>query len=87
MMPCMDTIRTALDRIEDGYARVNDADTGRAIGSVTREKTGSLRTSVTWFAYRGSVQVGHGDTRSDAVTVVREATEAYRAKLAAFRNR
>jgi hypothetical protein len=66
-------ITTKLDRIEDGFARVTNAETEKTIGYVSREKHGSGRTSVRWTATRtrtGSVVLGYGDTREEAVAVV-----------------
>jgi chorismate synthase len=69
----MDAITAKLDRIEDGFARVTNADTGTTIGYVTRDKHGSGRTSVRWTATRtrrGTVVLGYGATRAEAVAVV-----------------
>jgi hypothetical protein len=68
----MKTITTKLDRVEDGFARVINADTGRTIGYVSREKHGSGRTSVRWTATRtrNTVILGYGYTRAEAVAVI-----------------
>lgn len=66
-------ITAKLDRIEDGHARVLNADTGKTIGYVSRNKSGSGRTSVRWTATRtrsGALVLGYGDTRAEAVAVI-----------------
>jgi len=68
----MSKITAKLDRIEDGFARVTNADTGRTIGYVSRDKHGSGRTSVRWTATRTNspnarLVLGYGDTRAEAV--------------------
>jgi hypothetical protein len=67
-------ITAKLDRIEDGFARVTNADTGKVIGYVSRNKAGSGRTSVRWTAHRTNTPrplvLGYGDTRAEAVAVI-----------------
>ncbi len=67
------TVTAKLDRVEDGFARVTNSDTGRTIGYVYREKYGSTRTGTRWVATRtrtGSLVLGYGDTRAEAVQAV-----------------
>jgi hypothetical protein len=74
-------ITAKLDRIEDGFARVVNADTGRTMGYVSRNKHGSGRTSVRWTATRlktGSMRpLGYGDTRAEAVAVIVKNAERF----------
>jgi hypothetical protein len=80
-----DKIITALAEVEEGFALVLDADTNRRIGQVVREKVGSTRTGIAWFAYRNGRKIGQGYTRTEAVAIVAEHTAIYRAKLEALR--
>lgn len=74
------TITTKLAEVEDGFARVLDADTGRAIGHVTREKAGSSRTGTAWLAFTATGrELAKADTREQAITIVRQRTEQVRA--------
>lgn len=77
-------METNLVNVEAGHAEVHNAETGRRIGTVSREKSGSLRTTVIWRAYTGNTQVGYGDTRSAAVAALVAHVEAKRAAAAAF---
>jgi hypothetical protein len=59
--------------VEDGFARVVNAATGKTMGYVFREKFGSTRTGTRWVATRtrrDAVPMGHGDTRAAAVRVL-----------------
>jgi hypothetical protein len=74
-MPATRPALTAkLDRVEDGFARVINADTGKTMGYVYREKHGSTRTGTRWTATRTNSRnptvLGYGDTRADAVSVI-----------------
>lgn len=68
------TVTAKVDRVEDGFARVLNADTGQVIGYVSRHKHGSGRTEVRWTATRTNsarpMVLGHGATRAEAVAVV-----------------
>jgi hypothetical protein len=73
----------SLRNVEAGYAEVLNAN-GRRIGTVSSEKSGSTRTGVTWYAYRGKTRVGYGYTRAEAIAALVadvEKTEAARANF------
>lgn len=74
---------TRLANVEDGYAEVIRTDTNRRIGRVSREKSGSLRTSVIWHA-KGNGFTGTAYTRSGAVALVIAAAVAREQKMAAW---
>jgi uncharacterized membrane protein len=82
----MKTITTKLTKVEDGYAEIMNADTGRRIGRVVREKSGSGRTSVSWFAYgsRSRHVIGRGATRTEAVAIVRDAEQRHADAMASL---
>jgi hypothetical protein len=75
---------TALRNVEDGYAEVHRTDSHRRIGTVTREKTGSGRTSTSWFAYSGRNIIDQTDTRTEAIAALVAHVNAQEAARAAF---
>lgn len=68
------TITPKITNVEDGFAKVVNADTGRTMGYVSREKHGSTRTGTRWTATRlrnsSMSPLGYGLTRADAVAVI-----------------